>query len=75
MSNGTSFLAVWFCSASNAALAAFTGLFSLRRSYPVVERPAVLAANTERLARRPASKEINLPLDRAIVELANIVRV
>jgi hypothetical protein len=33
MSHGTSSLAVWFCSACNAAHAAFTGLFSLRRSY------------------------------------------
>ena len=28
---GTSLLAVWFCSASNAAQAAFTGLFCIRR--------------------------------------------
>jgi len=33
MFDGTSLLAAWFCSASNAAHAAFTGLFSLRRLY------------------------------------------
>ena len=33
MFDGTSLLAAWFCSASNAARAAFTGLFSLRRLY------------------------------------------
>jgi quinol monooxygenase YgiN len=33
MFDGTSLLAVWFCSASNADHAAFTGLFSLRRLY------------------------------------------
>jgi hypothetical protein len=33
MFDGTSLPAAWFCSASNAAHAAFTGLFSLRRSY------------------------------------------
>jgi hypothetical protein len=33
MFDGTSLLAAWFCSASIAANAAFTGLFSLRRLY------------------------------------------
>ena len=33
MFDGTSLLAAWFCSARNAAYAAFTGLFSLRRLY------------------------------------------
>jgi pimeloyl-ACP methyl ester carboxylesterase len=35
MFDGTSLLAVWFCSASNPAHAAFTGLFSLRRLYAI----------------------------------------
>jgi light-regulated signal transduction histidine kinase (bacteriophytochrome) len=33
MFDGTSLLAAWFCSASNATQVAFTGLFSLRRLY------------------------------------------
>ena len=33
MFDGTSLLAVWFCSASNAAHAALTGLFCIRRLY------------------------------------------
>jgi len=37
-------LAAWFCSASNAAHAAFTGLFSLRRLYLVQGSPPKIEA-------------------------------
>jgi len=40
MFDGTSFPAVWFCSAAGAAHAAFTGLFSLRRLQQFLNCPA-----------------------------------
>jgi hypothetical protein len=41
MFDGTSLLAAWFCSASYAAHAAFTGLFSLRRLYITHVSPSI----------------------------------
>jgi len=45
MFNGTSLLAVWFCSASNAAHAAFTGLFCIRRLYWLMDSGKILLCN------------------------------
>jgi hypothetical protein len=47
MFDGTSLLAACFCSASNAAHAAFTGLFSLRRLYDATALEDFKRAMTE----------------------------